>query len=99
MMLMRKDLLGNIFRKLPKSIRLARTVIKCIKSKIIWNRPVDIKTLLLWAENDEYLFWPDAEKLITYFPNATVKKLNEYHDWPVFKPDLLLQHIKDFINT
>jgi pimeloyl-ACP methyl ester carboxylesterase len=96
-MLMRKDLINNIFKKFTSLIKLAKTVLRCIRSEMIFESPINVKTLFLWANNDELLFWSDEEKLISNFNNATVKKLDECHDWPVFKPEVLVENINNFI--
>jgi abhydrolase domain-containing protein 6 len=89
----RIDFSTNILRKFFHLYRLARTILKSIYGK--WEIPASIttETTILWAEHDEVVNWTDAQELSGHLPNGKIIKLNEYHDWLLFKPELLMEFL------
>jgi pimeloyl-ACP methyl ester carboxylesterase len=91
--LIQNDYLSNIRRKFSQSITLARIILRSIYSSVILEEKLPTETLILWSEKDEILDYESINKLSQKLGPHTIKKLDEHHDWLLFKPELLMEEL------
>ncbi len=59
---------------------------------------VEVPTLVIWGENDEYLLPGNLEGLDRFVPDLTIKRVPDGSHWVVHeKPALVNSYIRDFI--
>jgi pimeloyl-ACP methyl ester carboxylesterase len=62
-------------------------------------RHVTVPTLLLWGRDDWIIPATNATEFQTYMPQAVIKTVEGNHDWPLYKPELLVKKISDWTET
>ncbi len=87
------DFASNVLRKNIQLFKLSPTIKKCVVTPPQGNFPIDTNTLILWASHDEIFPLQNIDEFKKYINNPTVKVLEEYHDWLLFKPELLLEQL------
>lgn len=59
---------------------------------------IQVPTLVIWGEKDPYLLLGNLEGLSDYFPNLTIKRIEDGSHWVVHEqPKLVNQYIREFI--
>jgi pimeloyl-ACP methyl ester carboxylesterase len=59
---------------------------------------VQVPTLVIWGEKDQYLVIGNLEGLDKYVPNLTIKRIPDGSHWVVHeKPELVNSYIREFI--
>ncbi len=87
------DIISNIFIKNLDFLRLVEIVKNCVSIGINLPQPIQTPSLILSSTRDELFPSADTEKFKTYISSLEIEYLDEYHDWFLFRPELIEQYL------
>jgi pimeloyl-ACP methyl ester carboxylesterase len=80
-------------RHLSKLPQMLPTIVHCLRHPAPIPKNLAVKTIVLWADQDELFPATWAAQIAQQIPNAKHHHLPGNHDWILFQPNLILPYL------
>jgi pimeloyl-ACP methyl ester carboxylesterase len=95
LMILKEVILVSVFKHIFELRKLADTIRKSIDTEMI-PETIKIPTLILWAKDDDVLPVEMGYRLRKRIKGSKFIAVSGRHDWCIFYPDVLINHILNF---
>jgi pimeloyl-ACP methyl ester carboxylesterase len=97
LMILKEVVMGSILNHIFQLRKIACTIRKSIDTEMI-AETIKVPTLILWAKDDDVLPVEMGYRLHKRIKGSKFIAVSGRHDWCIFYPDILINHVRNSTN-